>query len=96
MPLEAMATYTVDYTGIPGHVYTLLLESGRFYVGWSSAVENRIAQHFSGRAASGRYSTNRCKCWRASQATRGSKTSSRYRSCASMDGSEYGAAAGVN
>ena len=47
-PLEAMATYTVDYTGIPGHVYTLLLESGRFYVGWSSAVENRIAQHFSG------------------------------------------------
>ena len=43
-----MATYTVDYTGIPGHVYTLLLESGRFYVGWSSAVENRIAQHFSG------------------------------------------------
>ena len=48
MPLEAMATYTVDYTGIPGHVYTLLLESGRFYVGWSSAVENRIAQHFSG------------------------------------------------
>ena len=48
VPLEAMATYTVDYTGIPGHVYTLLLESGRFYVGWSSAVENRIAQHFSG------------------------------------------------
>ena len=48
LPLEAMATYTVDYTGIPGHVYTLLLESGRFYVGWSSAVENRIAQHFSG------------------------------------------------
>ena len=48
MSLEAIATYTVDYTGIPGHVYTLLLESGRFYVGWSSAVENRIAQHFSG------------------------------------------------
>ncbi len=48
MPLEAMATYTVDYTGIPGHVYTLLLESGCFYVAWSSAVENRIAQHFSG------------------------------------------------
>ena len=48
VPMEAMATYTVDYTGIPGHVYTLLLESGRFYVGWSSAVENRIAQHFSG------------------------------------------------
>ena len=48
VPLEAMATYTVDYTGIPGHVYTLLLESGRFYVGWSSAVEYRIAQHFSG------------------------------------------------
>jgi len=43
-----MATYTVDYTGTPGHVYTLLLESGRFYVGWSRAVENRIAQHFSG------------------------------------------------
>ena len=49
-----------------------------------------------GRAASGRYSTNRCKCWRASQGTRGSKTSSRYRSCASMAGSEYGAAAGVS
>ena len=48
VPLEAMATYTVDYTGIPGHVYTLLLESGRFYAGWSSAVENRIAQQFSG------------------------------------------------
>ena len=43
-----MATYTVDYTGIQGHVYTLLLEGGRYYVGWSSAVENRIAQHFSG------------------------------------------------
>ena len=43
-----MATYTVDYAGIEGHVYTLLLEGGRYYVGWSSAVENRIAQHFSG------------------------------------------------
>ena len=39
---------TVDYAGIQGHVYTLLLESGNYYVGWSSAVEYRIAQHFSG------------------------------------------------
>ena len=62
------------------------------------AAQLRTASHSTslGRAASGRYNTNRCKCWRASQATRGSKTSSRYRSCASMDGSEYGAAAGVN
>ena len=62
------------------------------------AAQLRTASHSTspGRAASGRYSTNRCKCWRASQATRGSKTSSRYRSCASMDGSEYGAVAGVN
>ena len=43
-----MAAYTVDYTGIQGHVYTLLLEGGNYYVGWSSAVENRIAQHFLG------------------------------------------------
>ena len=34
-----MAAYTVDYTGIQGHVYTLLLEGGNYYVGWSSAVE---------------------------------------------------------
>ena len=47
-PLEAMAAYTVDYAGIQGHVYTLLLESGNYYVGWSSAVEYRIAQHFCG------------------------------------------------
>ena len=39
---------TVDYAGIQGHVYTLLLESGNHYVGWSSTVEYRIAQHFSG------------------------------------------------
>ena len=39
---------TVDYAGIQGHVYTLLLESGNYYVGWSSTVEYRIAQHFSG------------------------------------------------
>ena len=38
-PLEAMASYTVDYAGIQGHVYTLLLESGNYYVGWSSTVE---------------------------------------------------------
>ena len=37
---------TVDYAGIQGHVYTLLLESGNYYVGWSSTVEYRIAQHF--------------------------------------------------
>ena len=43
-----MAAYTVDYTGIQGHVYTLLLEGGNYYVGWSSSVENRIAQHFLG------------------------------------------------
>ena len=43
-----MAAYTIDYTGIQGHVYTLLLEGGNYYVGWSSAVENRIAQHFLG------------------------------------------------
>ena len=62
------------------------------------AAQSRTASHSNspGRAASGRYSTNRCKCWRASQGTRRSKTSSRYRSCASMAGSEYGAAAGVN
>ena len=39
---------TVDYTGVHGHVYTLLLEGGHYYVGWSSAVEHLIAQHFSG------------------------------------------------
>ena len=39
---------TVDYTGVHGHVYTLLLEGGNYYVGWSSSVEHRIAQHFSG------------------------------------------------
>ena len=43
-----MAAPTVDYTGIQGHVYTLLLEGGNYYVGWSSSVENRIAQHFLG------------------------------------------------
>jgi hypothetical protein len=29
-----------------GHVYTLLLEGGNYYVGWSAAAEARIAQHF--------------------------------------------------
>ena len=43
-----MAVVTVDYTGMQGHVYTLLLEGGHYYVGWSSTVEYRIAQHFSG------------------------------------------------
>ena len=43
-----MAVVTVDYTGMQGHVYTLLLEGGHYYVGWSSSVEHRIAQHFSG------------------------------------------------
>ena len=43
-----MAVVSVDYTGIQGHVYTLLLEGDHYYVGWSSAVEHRIAQHFSG------------------------------------------------
>jgi len=43
-----MASYTVDYNGIQGHVYTLLLEGDSYYVGWSSAVETRIAQHFLG------------------------------------------------
>ena len=43
-----MAAVTVDYTGIQGHVYTLLLEGDHYYVGWSSAVEHLIAQHFSG------------------------------------------------
>ena len=43
-----MAVVTVDYTGMQGHVYTLLLEGRHYYVGWSSAIEHRIAQHFSG------------------------------------------------
>ena len=43
-----MAVATVNYTGMQGHVYTLLLEGGHYYVGWSSTVEHRIAQHFSG------------------------------------------------
>ena len=43
-----MAAVTVDYTSMQGHVYTLLLEGGHYYVGWSSTVEHRIAQHFSG------------------------------------------------
>ena len=43
-----MAAVFVDYSSIQGHVYTLLLEGGHYYVGWSSNVEQRIAQHFSG------------------------------------------------
>ena len=39
---------TVDNSGQPGHVYTLLLEDDCYYVGWSSQVEVRIAQHFLG------------------------------------------------
>ncbi len=37
-----MAAHTVDYAGIQGHVYTLLLEGGKYYVGWSKTIENRI------------------------------------------------------
>ena len=41
-----MTAATVDYTGVQSHVYTLLLEGGHYYVGWSSTVEYRIAQHY--------------------------------------------------
>lgn len=45
MPLSVP---TINYGGISGHVYVLLLEGGYFYVGWSSQVDARIAQHFFG------------------------------------------------
>jgi hypothetical protein len=34
-----------------GHVYTLQLEGGKYYVGWSGDPCSRIAQHFLGRGA---------------------------------------------
>jgi len=34
-----------------GYVYTLQLEGGKYYVGWSSDPCSRIAQHFLGRGA---------------------------------------------
>lgn len=34
-----------------GHVYTLQLEGGNYYVGWSSDPCSRIAQHFLGRGS---------------------------------------------
>ena len=38
----------MDAKSHPGHVYTLLLEGGKYYVGHSAQVETRIAQHFLG------------------------------------------------
>ena len=31
-----------------GHVYTLRLEKGKYYVGYSGEIETRIASHFLG------------------------------------------------
>jgi len=40
-----------NLTMMEGHVYTLRLENDCYYVGWSSQIDTRIAQHFLGDGA---------------------------------------------
>ena len=48
---KKMIVPTIDCSGARGHVYTLRLEGDYYYVGWSSSVEARIAQHFLGKGS---------------------------------------------
>jgi len=46
-----MANATIDFSDKRGHVYTLQLQNDCYYVGWSSQLDHRIAQHFSGKGS---------------------------------------------
>ena len=41
-----------------GHVYTLRLEKGKYYVGYSGEIETRIASHFLGNGSLWTKNTN--------------------------------------